>query len=99
MKKSKMYDFGVLGKWSKTTLKAQIKKDEYDFLEVPSIERCYDTRKKEIEEKIEEINEIKVKKLTLQEVFLYITVLDNLTDEKKKLHQDYDKYEETLLSI
>ena len=96
--KEKINDFGVLGKWSKSTLIAQGK--EYIFapkrhnssLVVPAIEEKYNEELRCLNNWISKAKESKVKKLTIGELLVKMNGAIGWEKRKEKLEANYLKY-------
>ena len=92
MKKEKIYDFGMLGKWSETTLRLQIVVNSMLNTRIDGIESRYNSILKPINEEIYRIGYIKSKKHDIAMIYYYIGRLTKLNEQKTTLSKDYHNY-------
>jgi len=105
-KKSKIHDFGQLGKWSEETLKVQKinvrsggRFSGRSLRRVPLIETDYEKKNYELELDIKESGNKKAKKLTVIELVEEMMALRRLTKEREDLDKNYDDYRKVMNNL
>ncbi len=92
------YDFVQLGKWSTSTLKANIELNDYDIKIVSVIERLKDNFQQLIDEDMDCVR-IEMSKRTFKMSFYYFEEMFNLIQRQNVLKVDYNKYQEAVKTL
>jgi len=103
-KKEEIYDFGELGKWSRSTLIGQWEWIRYDYIReshlgVKMIEDRYGDRLNYYEEKINKIGKIRYFLPTVKKIQEDLEKYNYFKSQKDKLDDSYLKYRKTILEI
>ena len=106
----KIHDFGIFGKWSKSTLNAQRIYDE-----VHNIEQENKNKRNRINKRIEDLEDIPIKPMkkkpnkhseelitsigNMRHLRIVLDEIKSLEKERNKINKDYDKYKEVLIEL
>ena len=104
MKKEEMYNFGLLGKWSNSTLKANLER-KYQYYNggysyvVPQIESAKKELFERISDELDNYGNTKIKKLTIKNLYTHAKMYEKALKEETQLNIDANKYYEIMKKI
>lgn len=98
MTKEKVYDFGMLGKWSETTLKEQVDKSGLAN-KVPIIEQVYSEYHISYRNRADELEKKKVKQMLVVHLYRDIKELTDTYTKISSLRHDYHYYHTILRKL